>query len=124
MRIGSFNEAMAYELLSHRNPYEHGLISRLQYSRWNMFLAFSAGLIIGTVGGMLSWLAAAAYLETQRSRHREVNARPDAAKFAADRDFAVCVDQGGDWTPRMRGQRRPDRSVSRTKAPVVAARPS
>jgi hypothetical protein len=84
-----------------------------------MFLAFSAGLIIGTVGGMLSWLAAAAYLETQRSRHREVNAQPDAAKFAAD-----CVDQGGDWTPRMRGQRRPNRSVSRTKAPVVAARPS
>ena len=32
-----------------------------------MIIIFCTGLIIGTVAGMLSWLVAAAYLETQKS---------------------------------------------------------
>jgi hypothetical protein len=85
---------------------------RLWNSRWNMFLVFGAGLIIGGIGGMLSWLAAAAYLESRRSRYREMGSRPDQAKFAADSDFAVCVEAGGDWAPRIGRSRRRDRGAT------------
>lgn len=77
-----------------------------------MFLMFGAGLIIGGIGGMLSWLAAAAYLEARRARQQEMGAQRDTVKFAADGDVAVCVESGGDWSPRRNRPRRTDRGVT------------
>jgi len=80
-----------------------------------MWLAFGAGLFIGTIGGMASWLAAAAYLEAKRARlELAANARPAATAFAE----TVQADADNDWAPRIRGRR-----TRRTVAPVSKGQP-
>jgi hypothetical protein len=60
-----------------------------------MILAFTAGLVIGTVAGMVSWVAAAAYLESQRLNPTMVEATvgSELAVFSIEKSFAFSPDQ-------------------------------
>jgi hypothetical protein len=60
-----------------------------------MILAFAAGLVIGTVGGMTSWVAAAAYLEAQRFK------TPMAEAIAGEELSVATVENSPAFSPEQ-----------------------
>jgi hypothetical protein len=58
-----------------------------------MILAFTAGLVIGTVGGAVSWLAAAAYLEAKRMPVTMAEAGAEFSVFTVENSFPFAAEQ-------------------------------
>jgi hypothetical protein len=82
-----------------------------------MILAFGAGLVIGTVGGMVSWLAAAAYFEARRTPVTMAEAGAEFSVFTVENSFAFSPEQ---TAPSGRLYRRP-KTREYTIAPVATA---
>jgi hypothetical protein len=77
-----------------------------------MILVFTAGLVIGTVAGTVSWVAAAAYLEAQRLNPTMVAAMTDAelAAFSIEKRYPLSAEQAppaGRLYHRRRNQAAP-----------------
>jgi hypothetical protein len=82
-----------------------------------MILAFAAGLVIGTVGGMVSWVAAAAYFESRRAPAMMAEASEEFSVFTVENSFAFAPEQ---TAPSGRLYHRP-KTREYTISPVDAA---
>ena len=89
-----------------------------------MVMVFCIGLIIGTLAGMLSWLAAAALLESKRGLEEGLFAglaiRPELTKVAPDSALGLPEERTG-RVFRPRGRRGapvvPAAAMSETRRP-------
>lgn len=66
-----------------------------------MILAFTAGLVIGTVAGTVSWVAAAAYLEAQRLQPAMADAMMAEAMAMTNELPMVSIERSFAFSPEQ-----------------------